>query len=124
MTRLTLFATLIVMIAGCASNGTEAPVQGAGDVAQTDASAATKPEADSAEAAEEIEFMDAPEVAQVAAVSETRDEMICVRVALTGTHIMEKICRPRSEIEAIMRDTQQAVRQMEMGTSNSGAPKN
>lgn len=124
MTRLTLFATLIIWIAGCASNGTEAPVHGAGDVAQTDASAATKPDADDAEATEGIEFMDAPEVAQVAAVSETRDEMICVHVALTGTHIMEKICRPRSEIEAIMRDTQQAVRKLEMGTSNSGAPKN
>ncbi len=121
MTRITLFAVMF-LVAGCASNGTEVPAQGTGDVAE--AVAESKPAVDKAKGTKDIEFMPAPEVAQVAGVTEIRDEMVCVRVALTGTHIMEKVCRPRSEIEATMRETQRAVRQLEMSTSNSGAPKN
>lgn len=116
-------------IAGCASSGPVAQVESAGDVAvesaddvaQSDASVAVEPGATGAAAG--IEMMEAPAVEQVAAVAETRDELICKRVRLTGSHRLEKICRPRSQIEAEMRETQQTMREMQMGTSHSGPAK-
>jgi len=104
-------------IAGCASSEPVAQLESAGDVAVMDASAAVEPGADSDAAG--IEMMEAPAVEQVAAVAETRDELICKRVRLTGSHRLEKFCRPRSEVEAEMRETQQAVREMKMSTSHS-----
>ncbi len=64
--------------------------------------------------------MDAPEVEKVASVAENRDEMICKRVRLTGSNRMEKICRPRSEIDATMRDAQNAVREMGKRSAKRG----
>ncbi len=118
MTRLGTTMAVMIFIAGCASNGTEAPVRDAGDMAQ--ASAATMADADSVAASNEIENVEAPEAEQVAAVSKKRNEMICKRVRLTGSNRMEKVCRPRSEVDATMRDAQHAIRDMEMRGSKRG----
>lgn len=118
MIRLSTITAVMIFIAGCASNGTEAPVRDAGGVAQ--ASTATTADADGVAASKETELVDSAEVEQVAAASEKRDEMICKRVRLTGSNRMEKICRPRSEVDETMRETHRALREMEMRSSKRG----
>ena len=124
MIRISLLMALFVGIAGCASGSPEAPAVPAGDgpkVAASDSATSgagtdsnSPDQVDSSSSG--IDFMEAPEVENVAAVPETRDEMVCRRVRLTGSHRLEKICRPRSEINETMRDTQEAVRRMERST--------
>ena len=122
MTRLTIIAAVIMSIVGCVSSGPAAQVEGAGDVTQTDAGAAVEPGADS-DVVAGIEMMEAPAVEQVTAVAETRDEMVCRLERLTGSHRLEKFCRPRSQIEEEMRETQQVMREMGMRTNHSGPAK-
>ena len=120
MIRVCLITATIFVVAGCASN---APAELAGDVAETTAvndSSTTESAPSEMSAAGEIDFMDAPEVEKVASVAENRDEMICKRVRLTGSNRMEKICRPRSEIDATMRDAQNAVREMGKRSAKRG----
>jgi len=97
-------------------------MQDSGDVAETavNDNVTTSPDAENDVAAKEIEMLEAPTVEKVAAVAPTRDEMVCKRVRLTGSHRLEKICRPRSEVESTMRDAQQAIRDMERRSQKAG----
>ena len=122
MKRLIGLAVIVIGVAGCASSAPEATAQPVGDVAEpttVNKSVAAAQATEATPADGEIEFMEAPPVEQLASVPETRDEMICKRVQMTGSHRMEKICRPRSEVETTMREHQEVIRRMERSTANS-----
>ena len=59
-----------------------------------------------------IEYIEAPTVQKVATVEvkDQRDELICRREKLTGSHRLMKICRYRSNIDATRKETQAILR--------------
>lgn len=127
MTKIFSVLAVVIGIAGCASSAQQATataaadVSGTGVVAGTDVneSAATDAGTVDDSSPTELEFMDSPEVEKVASVTARREEMICKRIQITGSHRMEKVCRPRYEVDETMKNAQEAVRRLERNAAKS-----
>ena len=119
-------AMLIGGAAGCAS-----PPPAAAPGADSVATASTSNEAVAGSEAtagandEEniIKDIEAPRVALTSVPVTERDELICRREHVTGSHRTKKVCRLRSEIDQTREETQRVLRRMERQTGAS-APSN
>lgn len=121
-------AMLIGGAAGCASPPPPAAAPGADSVATASTSneAVAGSEATAGANDEEniIKDIEAPRVALTSVpIADPRDEMVCRREHMTGSHFSEKVCRLRSEIDQTREETQRVLRRMERQTGAS-APSN
>ncbi len=57
----------------------------------------------SSQSPSESDVIDAASDAESAVAAKSKDDIVCRRVKDTGTHFSKKICRPRSQMEAMDR---------------------
>lgn len=124
MLRILILTALMGGIAACASSQPQDFVDATTvDVADDSANLTANTQTDDVASGTEgtIEYIEAPSVEQTATVEvkELRDELICRRVHVTGSHRPEKICRYRSELDAARDETQKSLRNASMLTGST-----
>ena len=125
MIRRMTIAGLALGLAACASSGTQSGGLPASNIAEEPdiiASAGTN-EAPAAAAANEgavIDYIEAPTVEKNAMQEpQHRDDIVCRREKVTGSHRREKVCRSRGESNAARDETHEALREANRRTGSS-----
>lgn len=127
MIRLIIVMAMLIGAAGCASSSPPAAAPGADSVATASTSneAVAGSEATAGANDEEgiIKDIEAPQVALTSVPVTERDELICRREHVTGSHRTKKVCRLRSEIDRTREETQRVLRKMNR-QSGASSPSN
>lgn len=125
MIRMVTMTGLVLGLAACASSGPQSGGLPASNNAENSipvASAGTNEAHATAPTAEGgvIDYVEAPTVEKSAAKEpEQRDDDICRRERVTGSHRVETVCRSRGETKATRDETHEALREAARRTGSS-----